>query len=65
MSSLQQAWIYDSGEPGGLQTQPIVVDDVLFGITPSHKAFAVRAATGEHLWTFDSGIKGARARIAA
>ena len=26
-------------------------------ITPSHKAFALRAATGEHLWTFDSGIR--------
>ena len=57
VKQLQQAWIYDSGETGGLQTQPIVVDGVLFGITPSHKTFAVRAATGEHLWTFDSGIK--------
>jgi len=57
VKQLHQAWIYDSGETGGLQTQPIVVDDVLFGITPSHKTFAVRAATGEHLWTFDSGIR--------
>ena len=57
VKELEQAWIYDSGETGGLQTQPIVVDGVLYGVTPSHKAFAVRAATGEHLWTFDSGIK--------
>ena len=54
---LKQAWIYDSGETGGLQTQPIVVDGVLYGVTPRHKTFALRAATGEHLWTFDSGIK--------
>ena len=54
---LKQAWIYDSGETGGLQTQPIVVDGVLYGVTPTHKTFALRAATGEHLWTFDSGIK--------
>ena len=40
VKQLEQAWIYDSGETGGLQTQPIVVDDVLFGITPSHKTFA-------------------------
>ena len=57
VKQLERAWIYDSGETGGLQTQPIVVDDVLYGLTPSHKAFALRAATGEHLWTFDSGIK--------
>ncbi len=57
VKELQQAWIYDSGETGGLQTQPIVVDGVLYGVTPRHKTFALRAATGEHLWTFDSGIK--------
>ena len=57
VKQLEQAWIYDSGETGGLQTQPIVVDGVLYGVTPTHKTFALRAATGEHLWTFDSGIK--------
>jgi len=57
VKQLEQAWLYDSGETGGLQTQPIVVDGVLYGVTPSHKAFALGAATGEHLWTFDSGIK--------
>jgi quinoprotein glucose dehydrogenase len=57
VKQLQQAWLYDSGETGGLQTQPIVVDDVLYAITPTHKTFALRAATGDHLWTFDSGVK--------
>jgi quinoprotein glucose dehydrogenase len=55
--NLQVAWSYDAGEPGGLQTQPIVVDGVLFANTPSHKAFALRAGTGELVWTFDSGLK--------
>ena len=32
---------------------------VLYALTPTHKTFALRAATGEHLWTFDSGIRGA------
>ncbi len=58
VKQLEQAWIYDSGETGGLQTQPIVVDGVLYAVTPTHKTFALRAATGEHLWTFDSGIRG-------
>jgi quinoprotein glucose dehydrogenase len=55
---LQVAWTYDSGEAGGLQTQPIVIDGVLFGYTPTHKTFALDAGTGRLLWMFDSGIKG-------
>jgi quinoprotein glucose dehydrogenase len=58
VKQLQVAWTYDSGESGGLQTQPIVADGVLYGYTPSHKTFALRADTGAVLWTFDSGIRG-------
>src|SRR4029453_10836840 len=58
VNQLTVAWTYDSQEAGGLQTQPIVVDGVLFGYTPTHKTFALRADTGALLWTFDSGIKG-------
>lgn len=57
VKQLTVAWTYDSGEEGGLQTQPIVADGVLYAYTPSHKTFAVRADTGELLWTFDSGLK--------
>ncbi len=55
VTRLQVAWTYDTGEQGALQTQPVVVRDVLYGYTPSHKAFAVRADTGAPLWTFDPG----------
>jgi len=55
---LQVAWSFDTGEEGGLQTSPIVVDGVLYGVTPTQKVFAVDAATGSLLWKFDSGIKG-------
>jgi quinoprotein glucose dehydrogenase len=55
--SLQVAWSYDTGESGGLQTQPIVVDGTLYGLTPSHKAFALDAGTGRHVWTFDPGVQ--------
>jgi quinoprotein glucose dehydrogenase len=57
VGQLQIAWTYDTGEKGGLQTQPIVADGVLYAVTPSHRAFALRASTGEVLWTFDSKIK--------
>src|SRR4029077_4373784 len=55
---LAVAWTFDTGESGGLQTSPIVVDGVLYGLTPSQKVFALNAATGQLLWKFDSGLKG-------
>jgi quinoprotein glucose dehydrogenase len=58
VKELEVAWIYDTGEPGALQTQPTVVGDVLYGYTPSDKAFAINAATGARLWTFDPGGRG-------
>src|SRR5919199_637911 len=54
VSRLRVAWQYDTAEgPGDSQTQPIMVDGVVFGVTPSHKAIALDAATGALLWTFD------------
>jgi len=57
VKQLGVAWSYDTGEVGGLQTSPLAVDGVLYGITPTQKIFAVDAATGKELWKFDSGIK--------
>ena len=45
--TLQQAWSFDTQESGGLQTSPIIVDGVLYGITPTQKVFALDAATGK------------------
>jgi quinoprotein glucose dehydrogenase len=58
VSQLALAWKFDAGELGGLETSPIVVGSVLYGITPTQKVFALNAATGKLLWKFDSGIKG-------
>jgi len=58
VKNLQVAWSFDAGETGGLQTSPIIVDSVLYGITPTQKVFALDAATGKLLWKFDSGIRG-------
>jgi quinoprotein glucose dehydrogenase len=57
VAQLQVAWRHDTGESGGLQTQPIVVDGQLYGLTPTHKVFALEAATGKLLWRFDSELK--------
>src|SRR6266478_4730963 len=55
---LAVAWSFDTQEEDGLQTSPIIIDGVLYGITPTQKVFALDAATGKLLWKFDSGIRG-------
>jgi glucose dehydrogenase len=54
---LEVAWTYDSGEDGGLQTNPIVVGGTLYTTTPRNRTVALDAATGAVRWTFDSGLK--------
>jgi quinoprotein glucose dehydrogenase len=62
VGQLQVAWTYDSDDgTGDPQTQPIVVDGVMYGVTPRHKVIALDAATGKLLWRFDSGIKSSGA----
>jgi quinoprotein glucose dehydrogenase len=59
VANLHVAWSYDTADgPGDPQTQPIVVNGVLFGVTPKHKVVALDAATGKLLWRFDSGVAG-------
>jgi quinoprotein glucose dehydrogenase len=58
VKNLQVAWSYDSGESGGLETSPLIVDGVLYAYTPTQKVFALDAGTGKLLWKFDSGIEG-------
>jgi len=58
VQQLKVAWSFDTAEPGGLQTSPIVVEGVLYGLTPTQKVFALNASTGKLLWKFDSGIRG-------
>lgn len=58
VKQLAVAWSFDTEEEGGLQTSPIIVNGILYGITPTQKVFALDAATGKPKWKFDSGIKG-------
>jgi quinoprotein glucose dehydrogenase len=53
---LAPAWSYDSGDafPGSeMQCNPIVVDGVLYALSPKLRAFALDAATGALRWSFD------------
>ena len=60
VKQLAVAWSYDTGEEGGLQTSPVIVDGVLYGLTPTQKVLALEAATGKQLWKFDSGVNGSQ-----
>jgi quinoprotein glucose dehydrogenase len=57
---LQVAWSFDTGEKGGLQSNPLIVGRTLFAYTPTQKVIALDAATGKLKWKFDSGIPGAQ-----
>ena len=57
---LQPAWRYDSGELRDgvslMYTSPLIVDGVLYGLSPRLVAFALDAATGEELWRYDADL---------
>ena len=54
VAELQQAWVYRSGEAKGLMyTSPLVIDGVLYGLSPQLVAFALNAASGEEIWRTD------------
>lgn len=56
VQQLEKAWTYDTGEQGGLQTNPFVVDRMVYGYTPKDEVIALDAVTGKLKWKFDSGI---------
>lgn len=58
VTQLQPAWTYHTGDAdtvhhSQIQCNPIVVNGILYGTSPTLKLFAVDAATGAHRWTFD------------
>ncbi len=56
VARLQVAWTYDTGEKGGIQTNPLIVGRTLYAYTPTQKVVALDATTGKLKWKFDSGI---------
>lgn len=65
VSQLQQAWIYHTGDADSMtqiEVNPIIVDGILYGVSPKLKLFAADAATGKEKWVFnpaDSAAVGA------
>ena len=66
VAHLEVAWAYDAGDAADdgsseMQCNPLVVKGVLYGTSPSHRLFALDAATGEEIWSFRPG--GGRSRL--
>ena len=53
---LQLAWTFDTGEKGGIETNPLIVGRTLYAYTPTQKVVALDATTGKLKWKFDSGV---------
>ena len=70
VSKLQVAWVYDTqdqAEKTTIPTTPIMLDGILYGVSPQLSLFALDAATGKERWVFkplDPTAKGSIRGIA-
>lgn len=58
VSQLGLAWSFNLDTHRGQEATPLVVDGVMYFSTAWSKVFAVNAATGERLWSFDPQVPG-------
>jgi len=56
VGQLALAWYVDLDPRRGQEATPIVVDGVMYFTTAWSKVFAVKAATGEKLWSYDPQV---------
>ncbi len=56
VARLQVAWTYDAHDAfkdSEMQSNPIIVDGMLYATTPKLRVIALNAATGQEIWSFD------------
>ncbi|TVP51026.1 MAG: pyrroloquinoline quinone-dependent dehydrogenase [Mongoliibacter sp.] len=56
VKNLEVAWTYNTGdatERSQIQTQPIVIGDILYGVSPQLNVFALKADSGKPIWRFN------------
>lgn len=54
---LAVAWTYSAPDSGQMQTSPIMVDGLVYGVTSTVQAFALDAKTGKEVWRFGDPLK--------
>ncbi len=61
VKQIQVAWTYDSGDAfngSEMQSNPIVLDGILYATTPKMRVIALNAATGKEIWSFNPSQPG-------
>jgi quinoprotein glucose dehydrogenase len=58
VSQLQIAWVYHTGDAdteshSQIQCNPVIIDGIMYALTPAMKLFALDAAKGKKIWIFD------------
>lgn len=57
VSDLAVAWVYNSGDSGVYQLNPIIIEGILYGLTAASEPFALDAQTGKEIWRFSPSEK--------
>jgi quinoprotein glucose dehydrogenase len=60
VKALKVAWTFETEDPPSkskreFEANPLIIHGILYGLTPNLKVFALNAATGKKLWSFDPG----------
>jgi quinoprotein glucose dehydrogenase len=58
VKNLKVAWTFDTGDVTSkakreFEPNPLIINGVLYGLSPKVKVFALNAATGKEIWSFD------------
>ena len=56
VAKLGLAWYFDLDTRRGQEATPLVIDGVMYFTSAWSKVFALKAATGEKLWSFDPKV---------
>jgi quinoprotein glucose dehydrogenase len=57
VAQLKISWTYSMPDSGQMQSNPIVSNGILYGISSGLQAFALNAATGKQIWKFGDPLK--------
>jgi quinohemoprotein ethanol dehydrogenase len=64
VSRLGYAWDYGTNTNRGLEATPVVVDGIMYAAGNWGRVYALDAATGRELWTYDPEVDGLYGRAA-
>ncbi|MCK5431207.1 MAG: PQQ-binding-like beta-propeller repeat protein, partial [Gammaproteobacteria bacterium] len=58
ITKLKLAWSYKTGKKATFQTNPIVIDEIMYITTPFNDVIALNAETGDEVWRYKHQLTG-------